>query len=111
MDTHHLNIEDSTMEITHKYYSYQVDNRDEEVEKEIVTYILIEDSSPYQYSDGHIIIPLSSECQYSKITHEQEVEIRDIKEDLQKNLDDEASSPLNLKVISSLMFEPVHHNA
>lgn len=110
METHHVNIEDFTMEITHRDYSYQNDNRDEEVEKAIVPYILIEDSSTYQYSDGHIIIQLSSECQPSKITHEQEMEKQDITKDSQNHSDDEASTPLNLKFISSLMFEQIHYN-
>ena len=110
METHHVNIEDSTMEITHKDYSYQVDNKDEEVEKEIVPYILIEDSSTYQYSDGHIIIPLSSKCQSSKITCEGKVNKKDIQKESQDHPDVEFYAPLNLKFISSLMFEPIHHN-
>jgi len=38
------------------------------------------------------------------------VERQDIKEYPQKHLDDDASAPLDLKFISSLMIEPVHHN-
>lgn len=79
METHHVNIEDSTMEITHKDYFGQVDNRDEEVEEETIPYILFEDSTTYKYSDGHIIIPLALECQSSKVIHEQEMENKDIK--------------------------------
>lgn len=55
-------------------------------------------------------MPLTSESQSSEITHEQEMEKKDIKEDSLKHLSDEASAPFNLKFMPSLMIELVHYN-
>ena len=69
VETPLINNEDSTIEVTLKDDSNADENKDEELEDEMIPYIPIEDISSYQYIDRHYVIKASKkQCyRYQKI--------------------------------------------